>query len=70
MRVLMLDDSFEFDGSSTADRPMGGAEKAFANLAAALAVALAAAASTRSFILAWAFLMGSSPGQFLLRAAF
>ncbi len=37
MRVLMLDDSFEFDGSSTVDRPMGGAEKAFANLATALA---------------------------------
>jgi len=37
MRIVLIDDSIAFDGTSSASRPLGGAEKAFAHLAAALA---------------------------------
>ena len=37
MRVVLIDDSIAFDGDSPATRPLGGAEKAFVHLAAALA---------------------------------
>lgn len=37
MHITMIDDSVPFDGATARDRPLGGAEKAFAGLAAALA---------------------------------
>jgi hypothetical protein len=37
MHITLVDDSIPFDGLSAATRPLGGAEKAFAALAAALA---------------------------------
>lgn len=37
MRIVLIDDSISFDGDSPAKRPLGGAEKAFAHLATALA---------------------------------
>ncbi|HVI52150.1 MAG TPA: glycosyltransferase [Candidatus Sulfotelmatobacter sp.] len=37
MHITLVDDSIPFDGYSPANRPLGGAEKAFASLAAALA---------------------------------
>ncbi len=37
MRIVLIDDSIAFDGSSPATRPLGGAEKAFVHLATALA---------------------------------
>ncbi|CCQ73900.1 glycosyltransferase [Magnetospira sp. QH-2] len=37
MLITMIDDSVPFDGASPAERPLGGAERAFASLAAALA---------------------------------
>lgn len=37
MRIVLLDDGVPFDGESPDTRPLGGAEKAFARLAAALA---------------------------------
>ena len=37
MRITMIDDSVAFDGASPAQRALGGPEKAFAGLAAALA---------------------------------
>jgi glycosyltransferase involved in cell wall biosynthesis len=37
MHITMVDDSIAFDGYSPGNRPLGGAEKAFASLASALA---------------------------------
>lgn len=37
MRILLLDQSYDFDGESPATRPLGGAEKALVHVAAALA---------------------------------
>ncbi len=37
MRIVLIDDSIPFDGGTPAVRPLGGAEKAFAQLASALA---------------------------------
>lgn len=37
MHITLVDDSIPFDGYSPGNRPLGGAEKAFASLAAALA---------------------------------
>lgn len=37
MRITLIDDSIPFDGHSPAAQPLGGAEKAFAGLASALA---------------------------------
>ena len=39
MRVVMFDDSVPFDGFTALNKPLGGAEKAFASLATALAKA-------------------------------
>jgi hypothetical protein len=36
MHYVLVDDSVPFDGYTAARRPLGGAEKAFGNLAAAL----------------------------------
>lgn len=38
MRIVMVDDSVPFDGYTSGHQPLGGAEKAFASLASALAV--------------------------------
>ncbi|NQV56352.1 MAG: glycosyltransferase [Rhodospirillales bacterium] len=37
MQIILFDDTIPFDGSSPDERPLGGAEKAFARLASALA---------------------------------
>ena len=37
MNIIMIDDSYAFDGATPGTRALGGAEKAFANLASALA---------------------------------
>ncbi len=37
MRILMLDDSYDYDGDTPVKKPIGGAEKAFVHLAAAFA---------------------------------
>ncbi|MCW9040363.1 MAG: glycosyltransferase family 1 protein, partial [Rhodospirillales bacterium] len=37
MHITMIDESVAFDGDSPSARPLGGPEKAFAGLAAALA---------------------------------
>jgi glycosyltransferase involved in cell wall biosynthesis len=38
MRIVMVDDSVPFDGYTSGHQPLGGAEKAFASLASALAI--------------------------------
>ena len=38
MRIVMVDDSVPFDGYTSGHQPLGGAEKAFASLASALAM--------------------------------